>query len=323
MEFQTLKPEDHEMWNHFVDISPQGSIFAKLFYLDAIGFPYKIKVLINNDTIKAGIILAKNELHLFSNPLFAKYLGILLRPIESKYVNKITEEKRIIEKIVGNLNISSFDYTFHPEFINWLPFFWNGYRQTTRYTYRINHLSDIDQIIQNAESRVRKNIRKAKTHKIYVDDVISLADFYQTNKLSFERQGGPIPYSFSFFKKFFNSLKKHDAIKLLAAKDNENQIHSVSGIVYDKNCCYLLFNGSNPNVTNVEANTLLILKTIEHASQITESFDFEGSMLKPIERFYRGFGGQMTSYMNIWKHNIFNSFKRFSIKSYKKFRYGN
>jgi len=76
MEFQILKSEDHENWDVFVDMSPQGSLFAKTYYLDAIGLPYKIGVLKKNDTIKAGIVLAKNELHLFANPLFAKYLGI-------------------------------------------------------------------------------------------------------------------------------------------------------------------------------------------------------------------------------------------------------
>ena len=322
MEFKILNRVDHESWNQFVDMSPQGSVFAKTFYLDAVGLPYKIGVLQKNNTIKGGIVLAKNELHLFSNPLFAKYLGILLCPIESKYVNRITEEKKIIEKIVAHLNHSSFDYTFHPEFKNWLPFYWKGYRQTTRYTYRIANLKSIDQIMQDAESRVRKNIRKAEKHDIYVEDTISLADFYRINELSFKRQGGPIPYSLAFFTKFYNQLKAHNAIQLLAAKDMKNQIHAVCGIVYDGKCAYLLFNGSNPDVANVEANTFLVMRTIDHAANVTDAFDFEGSMLKPIERFYRGFGGQMTPYMNIWKANALNTVKRNAIAVYKKLRYG-
>ena len=109
---------------------------------------------------------------------------------------------------------------------------------------------------------------------------------------------------------------------LLAAKDKKNQVHAVCGIVYDSKCGYLLFNGSNPDVANVEANTLLVIKTIKQAAKVTEAFDFEGSMLKPIERFYRGFGGQMTPYMNIWKANALNTVKRNAIATYKKLRYG-
>lgn len=323
MEFLILKSEDYESWDRFVDKSPQGSLFAKTYYLDAIGLPYKIGVLKKNDTIKGGIVLAKNELNLFANPICVKYLGILLCPIESKYVNRITEEKQIIEQIVAHLDKPSFDYTFHPAFTNWLPFYWKGYRQTTRYTYRIADLKSTDRIIEDAASRVRKNMRKAEKHDIVIDNTISLSDFYHINKLSFKRQGGPIPYSYAFFTKFYSRLKKHDAIELMAARDNQDQVHAVCGIVYDRKCGYLLFNGSNPKLANVEANTLLVMKAIEHATQVTAAFDFEGSMLKPIERFYRGFGGEMIGYMNIWKHNSLNTFKRFAIKMYKKIRYGN
>ena len=322
MEFQLLKTEDHERWDEFVDISPQGSLFAKTYYLDAIGLPYEVGVLKKNDIIKGGIVLAKNELHLFANPLLAKYLGILLCPIESKYVYRLTEEKKIIEQIVSHLNQRSFDYTFHPAFKNWLPFYWKGYRQTTRYTYRIKDLTQLEQIVKAAASRVRKNLRKAERHNIYIDDNISVEEFYSVNQLAFKRQGGPIPYSFSFFTRFHDRLKKRNAIELLAARDRQGQIHAVCGIVYDRQCGYLLFNGSNPDLTNVEANSLLVMKTIEYAAKITDAFDFEGSMLKPIERFYRGFGGEMTAYMNIWKHNSLNSFKRFALKLYKRIRYG-
>jgi hypothetical protein len=322
MEFRILNQADYKIWNQFVDRSPQGSIFAKTFYLDAIGLPYQIGVLQKNDTIKGGIVLAKNELHLFSNPLFAKYLGVLLCPIESRYVNRITEEKRIIERIVANLKYRSFDYTFHPEFKNWLPFHWRGYRQTTRYTYRICNLKDFDKIMENMHSRVRKNLRKAEKHYIAIDEEISLKDFYQINKLSFKRQGGPIPYSFAFFKKFYNRLKQYNAIKLFGAKDKDNRIHTVGGIVYDSKECYFLFNGNNPEIPNKEANTLLIIRTIEYAAGFCETFDFEGSMIEPIERFYRGFGGQMTPYMNIWKANALNTVKRNAIAAYKKLRYG-
>jgi hypothetical protein len=157
--------------------------------------------------------------------------------------------------------------------------------------------------------------------KIFVNIVLVL--FYHINELSFKRQGGPIPYSFSFFTRFYNQLRKHNAIELLAAKDKNDQIHAVCGIVFDRKCGYLLFNGSNPNLANVEANTLLVIKAIQHAAKFTAAFDFEGSMIKPIERFYRGFGGELTEYMNIWKHNSLNTLKRFAIKWYKKIRYGN
>ncbi len=35
------------------------------------------------------------------------------------------------------------------------------------------------------------------------------------------------------------------------------------------------------------------------ARAVTDVFDFEGSMLKPVERFFRAFGGRQTPYLRV------------------------
>jgi hypothetical protein len=322
-EFRILDQDEYSKWDSFVERSPQGSLFAKTFYLNAIGKPYKIGVLSKGDSIEGGVVLAKNEIRTYSNPLFAKYLGILLRPVDGKYVNRISKEKKIIEEIVLNLKrCRSFDYTFHPSFDNWLPFYWNGFSQETRYTYRISEMGDIKNIHNNMDSITRNEIRKAQKNNIQVTTQIPLEEFYRINDLTFRRQGGAIPYSFGFLKKFHGQLKKHDAVHLFGAADDSGHYHAVSGIVFDKKCCYLIMNGIDHNMPKVGANVLLIMNTIEFAAKVSGMFDFEGSMIKPVESFYRGFGGILTPYFNIWRNNFSNSSKRLAIKIYKKIKYG-
>ena len=323
MEFRILPRDQYEEWDRFVDLSPQGSIFAKTFYLDAIGLPYKIGAVFKGESIQGGIVLAKNEIRAYSNPLFAKYLGVLLRPIEGKYVNRLTTEKKIIENIVLEIRwCKSFDYTFHPNFNNWLPFYWNGHAQETRYTYKIHNLENMGQILDNMDSIARNEIRKAQKNKVRIKDEVSPRDFYQINRLTYERQGGTIPYSFAFFERFYNRLRGHSAIKLLGATDHGGRYYAVCGIVYDEECSYFILNGINHNMPKVGANALLVMRTIEFASEVSRGFDFEGSMIRPIESFYRGFGGILTSYYHIWKSNLLNNAKRFAIRSYKRLRYG-
>jgi hypothetical protein len=323
MNFGFLKPEKYDEWNDFVDRSPQGSIFAKTFYLDALGALYKIAVLRDGGEIQGGIILSKNEIGVYSNPLLAKYLGILVRPTEGKYVNRLNVEKQIVEEIVSNIEWSNtFDYTFHPAFKNWLPFYWKGYRQEVRYTYRIENLSQLAKVWQGVESRVRKNMRKAKKCGIIIKEEVPPKIFYNIWEATFKKQGGSAPVSYALFEKFWTGLSAQHAIKILAAVDQYGRYHAVSGIVYDAKTSFLLFNGMDGKLPNYEANTLLVLESIEFASKVSKSFDFEGSMLQPVERFYRGFGGTLTSYYNIWKGNLFNSLKRGAIKTYKKLKYG-
>ncbi|RLB40375.1 MAG: hypothetical protein DRH12_10120 [Deltaproteobacteria bacterium] len=322
-EFLLLSPEYYHLWDRFVDISPQGSIFAKTFYLKALGAPFKIGVIMSDSGIQGGLVLAKNELGVYSNPLLAKYLGILLRPAEGKYVNRITVEKQLTEQIVSCISwCRSFDYTFHPSFKNWLPFYWRGYRQEVRYTYRINDSSNLEKIYGEVESRVRKNIRKAQRHGIEVVDEVPSDIFYKIWNSTFKRQGGSAPISFQKFENIRRKLEQEGCIKFFGAKDKKGRFHAVTGIVFDSRCSYLLFNGMDTTLPNYEANTFLVLETISRASQLADAFDFEGSMLKSVERFYRGFGGQLTPYYNIWKANLFNNLKRWGIKTYKRLKYG-
>src|SRR5689334_24058521 len=51
-----------------------------------------------------------------------------------------------------------FFQAFHPSSSNWLPFYWSGFRQTTRYTYVIEDLTDLNRV-RSEERRVGKECR--------------------------------------------------------------------------------------------------------------------------------------------------------------------
>jgi hypothetical protein len=52
------------------------------------------------------------------------------------------------------------------------------------------------------------------------------------------------------------------------------------------------------------ANTLLYWEAIRLASQVSRAFDFEGSMVEPIEHYFRGFGGRQTPYFCVRRANL-------------------
>jgi hypothetical protein len=323
LEFQILSPDQYPEWDNFVDVSPQGTLFSKSFYLNAVGMPYRIGAVFKGDQIQGGIVLAKNELRAYSNPMFVKYLGVLLRPMRGKYVRRLSTENKIIELIAHQMKrYKSFDYSFHPSFLNWLPFYWNRYRQETRYTYRFENLDDMENIYKEMDSVVRNDMRKAEKHEIQIKNNIDIDLFYNINQLTYRRQGGRIPYSFSFLKRYCDCMKQFDAVRLMGAFDAKGNVHAVCGIVYDRRCCYFILNGINHNLPGVGANTLLVVAAIKTAATLSHAFDFEGSMLRPVEHFYRKFGAKLTPYHNIWKDNLSNELRRRSIRIVKRFKYG-
>ena len=66
--------------------------------------------------------------------------------------SKLSYEKEIIFEIDDKLKELGIDYynqNFHYSFLNWQPFYWKGYSQTTRYTYVIRDLSDLRTVFSN------------------------------------------------------------------------------------------------------------------------------------------------------------------------------
>ena len=59
---------------------------------------------------------------------------------------------------------------------------------------------------------------------------------------------------------------------------------------------YDLMGGSDPSLRTSGAMSLLMWEAIKFAGQVTRRFDFEGSMLQPVERFFRAFGGRQVRF---------------------------
>lgn len=234
--------------------------------------------------------------------------GIIIRyPDEQKYATKLDYEEVIINEIIDyieTLGVDKYEQQYHYEFTNWLPFFWKGYREITRYTYVIDDTLDMKKVEENYTSNVRKNLRKAKKQVHLCENEISIEKFYEINKMSFERQGKEIPYSLDFVKSIYNAGSKKNAVRILAAEDSAYNIHSVAFLVWDEKAVYYLLNGTNPEFKSSQANCFLIHESIKMASRMGKRFDFEGSVIRPIEKAFREYGGVRKPYFRIYK--IFN-----------------
>lgn len=232
-----------------------------------------------------------------NNGIWIKY------PENQKIVSKLDYEEKIINKVcdfIESLSIDKYEQQYHYRFTNWLPFFWRYYREITRYTYVIEDTNNMEKIRSEYSSKIRNKINNAKKIlKVYESE--DLEKFYYVNKLSFDRQGIEIPYSFEFFKNLFKECDKKNCCKLLFAVDSENNIHSVAMIVWDEESVYYLLNGTAPDFKQYQGNALLIDRSIEIAHELGKKFDFEGSVIKNIEQSFRQYGGIPKLYFRIYK----------------------
>lgn len=300
-----LSKNEYDKWNEFVDESPQGTIFNKTWYLEAVQAKFKIYVCIDKgNNILGGMVLPESKTGYFSMPTLTQALGILVQDFsELKYVNKISKEKDIIESLVNVIpNFKNYSINFNYNFTNWLPFMWKGYNQYCKYTYVIESLSNLDNIFNGFRENTKRNIRKALKSNLIVTSNLPLENFYEINKKTFERQGMDIPYSYEFIKHFDDVMVKNNARKIFFVIDDNGCISANNYIIYDNKSAFYLMGGINNNIKNNGASSLAMWEAIQFCSKVTKKFDFEGSCIRNIEEFFRGFGGIQKMYFNIWKN---------------------
>lgn len=229
---------------------------------------------------------------------------IIAYPEKQKYVAKLDYEDRIIEEVIRfieSLGIDKYEQQYHFSFENWLPFYWNGYQAITRYTYIIDDASDMEKVEEHYTSAVRNKLRNAERRVSLRDKELEIEEFYKINRMSFERQGKEMPYDLGFVKRIYEAGQKNNAVRILAAEDRQENIHSVALLVWDEESVYYLLNGTNPEYKSSQANCFLIHESIRIAGKMGKRFDFEGSVIRPIEKAFRGFGGIRKPYFRISK----------------------
>ncbi len=247
------------------------------------------------------VIKRKYGLTLLTQPPLTQNLGPWIRPTNAKYSKKLSREKDLMVALIDQLpRYHYFSQNWHYSNTNWLPFHWKGFEQTTRYTYFIDDLDNIESIWAEAQDNIRREIRKAKNRfDLVVNSDLPISEFFELNKLTFSRQGLAIPYSEKFVKNLANQAKDRKQCRWFIAQDKEGKNHAGVLLVWDSESAYYLMGGGDPELRNSGATSLCIWKAIEFASTVTKRFDFEGSMIEPVERFFRGFGAKQTPYFTL------------------------
>jgi lipid II:glycine glycyltransferase (peptidoglycan interpeptide bridge formation enzyme) len=194
----------------------------------------------------------------------------------------------------------SFQQNWSYQYQNWLPFFWEGFQQTTAYTYVLENLTDPDKLFSDFQENIRREIRKSSNrHGLLVKSDVDLSDFIDLNAKTFSRQGMGMANSELFIQRLVAVLVDRKCVKWFVAYDQQNRAHAGVLIVWDGDSAYYLMGGGDPELRNSGATSLCMWEAIKFASTVTKRFDFEGSMIEPIERFFRGFGAIQKPYFKV------------------------
>lgn len=301
--------ENKEKYRILCENEPSIPIFSKDWWLDSVaGDCWDVILVEKGDKILASMPFITKTFYGFSvlsHPPLTQNLGPWLRPSSAKYARQLSQEKDLLQKLFSQLpQFSHFQQNWHNSRSNWLPVFWLGYEQTTRYTYVIENVTDLDEKWSEIYSSYRNKIRNAeKIVEVKFD--LDIETFYEINSKTFIRQGIETPYSLEFLRNHHKVLVNNNACKIFYAEDEEGEIHSALYLTWDEFSSYVHLVGEDPNLRKSGAGILLIWEAVKYTAKVLklDNFDFEGSMLEPVEKVRRDFGAKQKPYYTISKTN--------------------
>lgn len=267
---------------------------------------WEVAMVVKNDVVRGVMpycIQKKMGMTFSKVPLLTGFIGPWLNyPPDQKYVSRMSFETEVLKALVVQLpSVDLFRQKFHYSFQNWLPFYWDGYQQTTRYSYILT-IDNLTDTYDGFKSSVRGKIRKA-SELVRVQTDMPLTEFYRLLSLTFHRQGESPPISFDYLSKIDNALLDHGQRKIFHAVDTDGKIHSALYLSWDTHSAYVHMIGEDPTLRASGAGILLVWEAIQYTVNKLQlaKFDFLGSMIEPIETVRRSFGAEQVAYHQVEK----------------------
>lgn len=239
-------------------------------------------------------------------PQRTQYGGLWARRSETATTDgeRLAREKRIFGKLIDQLEQLKPGYytqNLHHTITNWLPFYWRGYTQTTRYTYVIESIGNHEKCLSRFSPSKQRQIRKAEG-KFTLDLELAPDEFYTSHKQALrDTRNEEIEYSYEFFLRLWKAATARRQGQIFALRDSKGKIHAAHFIVWDKASAYDLLYFIHPDCASSGASTLIIAEILKWLINKTKAFDFEGSMNEGVENSYRQFGTTQKSYFQICK----------------------
>lgn len=301
---------DKNIYLDFFEEHNDIPVFSSPWWLDAVcgkdGWDV-ILVKDKNDSIIASFPYVMNRGRIYSSitmPPLTQKLGpyIVYDPNKISEMKKISFEHEIYFSIIEQLPKNDFlSINFDQKYKNWLPFYWAGYNQSSRYSYRISNIKDHDFVFGGYARYKKQKIQKAKNLTLKYD--LDFNKFYDYFEETIKERGEKVSYSRELFVNLCKAVYEHNQGRVFYCEDEDGNIHAENLTIWDKEAAYYLVAMRKSEYKTSGGTEFLVDETIKYVSQFVDIFDFEGSMIKGVEESYRYYGANQTEYYNISKEN--------------------
>ncbi len=237
------------------------------------------------------------------DPLLAPHCGLVLTGVPGSVERMNGRRKDVVWAIADFLSRSPWTL-ISLSFPDWTgdfqPFVWRGFKVVVQYTYQIRLIgrTDMTLLAQMGERR-RSQIRNGHKRGLRVEPCLDLGVIKDLVDRTFARQ--KIRNDRASIHRLLHDFA-HKGNSFACATISEGVPVAVTFCVYDKRRAYYLLGGVDERQQQPAAAPMAMFACIQRARELgLEVFDFEGSMVPGIERYFRSFGGDLVPMCRVVK----------------------
>lgn len=240
-----------------------------------------------------------------SPPFLSPSCGLFVKDESSNPSKKNSFEKKVHDLILSHLKNKKFDLLtlpFPSIFKDMQSYIWGRFGVSPKYTYQINLTESEDKLIASMSPERRKNITKSIKEELEVRESYGSVSSQQLIERTFTEQG--LWYDKQVLKNLFAKFKSNQNTISYSTYQNDKLLATVF-CIHDNAIAYYILGGFDSNSSASGAGAFSMWHAIKKAKEMgLKTFDFEGSMHPPIEKYFRGFGGEMIPYFCVEKANL-------------------
>lgn len=270
---------DYERWDDCVVHAVNALIYAQSWYLDVVSPAWEALVAGDYEYVMPLPRKRRYGIAYLVQPPLVQQLGIFSR-------NEITE--KITDCFIRKIPYLSYHLNLNE---------CNAYAQATVLpNYVLNLNRTYEELHAGFSKNTRRNIKKAREHNLSVRRDLTPQEFldfyYGVEKIY------PEPNK-QLITKLLKSGWEKGKLKLYGILNQERRLIAALCLLCDDKRLTYLLPASNEEGKSKSAMFLMIDEILKMHAESLFVFDFEGSRIEGIARFYQGFGGEKKEYYGV------------------------
>ena len=174
----------------------------------------------------------------------------------------------------------------------------------TRNNYILKLTTSYDKLIKNFSKGRRSSVKQAEKFKLQIENTTDLSAlvnlFHQVKNRRVTRN-----FDFKRLEKIEEKLHPLEKLKIYHVRNTGKELLGGAVFLFDENRITYLFSVVNEEGKEKQAMSFLINYMINSHANSNCIFDFEGSMIKNLESFFKSFGAEKEIYYHFNQKRIF------------------